>query len=117
MLIPTWEKWFGTRLSAPPKSRSSLRVGIPRVLNIWSTHQFWLGFLVALGSDPRRSVFSEATSDEQGREYGRGRGTADCCDPVKGISAPYGQPVFVEDDTSDILLVPLIASLPSFSNG
>jgi predicted nucleotide-binding protein (sugar kinase/HSP70/actin superfamily) len=60
-----------------------LRVGIPRALNMWSTHQFWLGFLVALGFDPRHVVFSNATSDEQGREYGRGRGTVDCCYPVK----------------------------------
>ena len=26
-----------------------MRVGIPRVLNLWSTHQFWIGFLGALG--------------------------------------------------------------------
>jgi len=117
MLIPTWEKWFGARLSAPPKSRSSLRVGIPRVLNIWSTHQFWLGFLVALGFDPRRIVFSEATSDEQGREYGRGRGTVDCCYPVKCMSGHYGELVFGQKHGIDILLSPMIRSLPSFLNG
>jgi predicted nucleotide-binding protein (sugar kinase/HSP70/actin superfamily) len=117
MLIPTWEKWFGTKLSAPPKSRSSLRVGIPRVLNIWSTHQFWLGFLVALGFDPRRIVFSEATSDEQGREYGRGRGTVDCCYPVKCMSGHYGELVFGQKHNIDILLSPMIRSLPSFLNG
>src|SRR4051812_43628787 len=113
MLIPTWEKWFGTKLSAPPKSRSSYRVGIPRVLNIWSTHQFWLGFLVALGFDPRRIVFSEATSDEQGREFGRGRGTVDCCYPVKCMSGHYGELVFGQKHNIDILLSPMIRSLPS----
>src|SRR4051795_2606778 len=113
MLIPTWEKWFGTKLSAPPKSRSELRVGIPRVLNIWSTHQFWLGFLVALGFDPRRIVFSEATSDEQGREYGRGRGTVDCCYPVKCISGHYGELIFGQKKKINILLSPMIHSLPS----
>src|SRR3954452_8519322 len=117
MPIPTWEKWFGTKLSAPPKSRSSYRVGIPRVLNIWSTHQFWLGFLVALGFDPRRIVFSEATSDEQAREFGRGRGTVDCCYPVKCMSGHYGELLFGQKHDIDILLSPMIGSLPSFLNG
>src|SRR5438132_3878537 len=117
MLIPTWEKWFGTKLSAPPKSRSSYRVGIPRVLNIWSTHQFWLGFLVALGFDPRRIVFSEATSDEQGREFGRGRGTVDCCYPVKCMSGHYGELVFGQRQKLDILFSPMIYTLPSFLSG
>ena len=118
MLIPTWEKWFGTKLSARSQSHGlSLRVGIPRVLNIWSTHQFWLGFLVALGFDPRRIVFSEATSDEQGREYGRGRGTVDCCYPVKCMSGHYGELVFGQKHGIDILLSPMIRSLPSFLNG
>jgi predicted nucleotide-binding protein (sugar kinase/HSP70/actin superfamily) len=94
-----------------------LRVGIPRVLNIWSTHQFWLGFLVALGFDPRHLVFSNPTSDEQGREYGRGRGTVDCCYPVKCMSGHYGELVFGQKHKIDILLSPMIRSLPSFLNG
>jgi predicted nucleotide-binding protein (sugar kinase/HSP70/actin superfamily) len=94
-----------------------LRLGIPRVLNIWSTHQFWLGFLIALGIDPRHIVFSDPTSDEQGREYGRGRGTVDCCYPVKCMSGHYGELVFGQKHQIDILLSPMIRSLPSFLNG
>jgi predicted nucleotide-binding protein (sugar kinase/HSP70/actin superfamily) len=103
--------------SGRPKQRSKLRVGIPRVLNIWSTHQFWLGFLVALGFDARHVVFSNATSDEQGREFGRGRGTVDCCYPVKCMSGHYGELVFGQKHNIDILLSPMIRSLPSFLNG
>jgi predicted nucleotide-binding protein (sugar kinase/HSP70/actin superfamily) len=73
--------------------------------------------LVALGFDPRRIVFSEATSDEQGREYGRGRGTVDCCYPVKCMSGHYGELVFGQKHGIDILLSPMIRSLPSFLNG
>ena len=40
------------------KPREQLRVGIPRVLNQWSTHQFWIGFLGALGIEARRIEFS-----------------------------------------------------------
>jgi predicted nucleotide-binding protein (sugar kinase/HSP70/actin superfamily) len=111
------ERWFGPKPSAPPKPRSELRVGIPRVLNIWSTHQFWLGFLVGLGFDSRRLVFSDVTSDEQGREYGRGRGTVDCCYPVKCMSGHYGELLFGQKHGIDILLSPMIRSLPSFLHG
>src|ERR1700704_587086 len=117
MLTPTLERWFGPRPSAQSKPRSELRVGIPRVLNIWSTHQFWLGLLVALGFDPRRIVFSEVTSDEQGREFGRGRGTVDCCYPVKCMSGHYGELLFGQKRKIDILLSPMIRTLPSFLNG
>jgi predicted nucleotide-binding protein (sugar kinase/HSP70/actin superfamily) len=110
-------RWFAPRPSAPSRPRSELRVGIPRVLNVWSTHQFWLGLLIALGFDPRRIVFSGSTSDEQGRQYGRGRGTVDCCYPVKCISGHYGELVFGQKHGIDILLSPMIGSLPSFLNG
>jgi hypothetical protein len=59
--------------SAPKrKDRSQLRVGIPKVLNIWSTHQFWIGFLKELGVCTENIVFSSDTSEEQGREFGKG---------------------------------------------
>jgi predicted nucleotide-binding protein (sugar kinase/HSP70/actin superfamily) len=112
-----WERWSAPKPSGQPKQRSELRVGIPRVLNIWSTHQFWLGFLIALGFDRRHLVFSNPTSDEQGREYGRGRGTVDCCYPVKCMSGHYGELVFGQKHKIDILLSPMIRSLPSFLNG
>src|SRR4030095_8722263 len=71
---------------AERSSRSRLRVGIPRVLNLWSTHQFWVALFDELGIEGRRLVFSSDTSEEQGRQFGKGRGTVDCCYPVKCIS-------------------------------
>ena len=117
MLIQTWRKWFVPPPSAAPKPRGELRVGIPRVLNIWSTHQFWVGFLTSLGISPRHIVFSSETTEEQGREYGRGRGTVDCCYPVKCISGHYGELIHGQKRKLDILLSPMIRSLPSFLNG
>jgi predicted nucleotide-binding protein (sugar kinase/HSP70/actin superfamily) len=117
--IQTLRKWFAPPPStAPaPKARGELRVGIPRVLNVWSTHQFWVSFLTSLGIAPQHIVFSSETTEDQGRTYGRGRGTVDCCYPVKCISGHYGELIYGQKRKIDILLSPMIRSLPSFLNG
>jgi len=110
--------WFGrTRSAAPAPSRSKLRVGIPRVLNVWSTHQFWVGLFGALGVEPRNLVFSEDTSEEQGRQFGKGRGTVDCCYPVKCATGHYGELIFGQREKLDVLFSPMIYTLPSFLSG
>jgi predicted nucleotide-binding protein (sugar kinase/HSP70/actin superfamily) len=125
MRTPTLLRWFERAPSArtPPVEssvgrRSTLRVGIPRVLNLWSTHQFWIGFLGALGIDARRIEFSSDSSEDQAREFGKGRGTVDCCYPVKCLSGHYGE-LLARDrhHKIDLLLSPMITSLPSYLNG
>jgi predicted nucleotide-binding protein (sugar kinase/HSP70/actin superfamily) len=114
----TLPKWFGrTRSEDPKPSRAKLRIGVPRVLNLWSTHQFWCGLFGALGIDQRNLIFSSDTSEEQGREFGKGRGTVDCCYPVKCISGHYGELVFGQRQKLDILFSPMIYTLPSFLSG
>jgi len=76
-----------------------------------------MGFLTELGVDPRNVVFSSDTSEEQGRQFGKGRGTVDCCYPVKCISGHYGELVFGQKQKLDILLSPMIYNLPSFLSG
>jgi len=119
MRFPTWRTWFANKPlnTAPSKDRSTLRIGIPKVLNMWNTHQFWVGFLTALGIKPINIIFSADTSEEQFREYGKGRGTVDCCYPVKCISGHYGQLAFGLKKKIDVLLSPMIYSLPSFLHG
>ncbi|HXG05011.1 MAG TPA: acyl-CoA dehydratase activase-related protein [Candidatus Binatia bacterium] len=107
-------RWFARPPSAPRGSRSSLRIGIPKLLNVWSTHQFWLGFFTALGVEPHGLVFSSDTSEEQNRQFGKGRGTVDCCYPVKCGSGHLGELVFGQKRRLDILFAPMIYSLPSF---
>jgi predicted nucleotide-binding protein (sugar kinase/HSP70/actin superfamily) len=119
MPIRTSPIWFAKKRSvaSPTKDRSQLRVGIPKVLNIWSTHQFWVGFLKTLGVAAENIVFSSDTSEEQGREFGKGRGTVDCCYPVKCISGHYGELIFGQKKKINILLSPMIHSLPSILHG
>jgi predicted nucleotide-binding protein (sugar kinase/HSP70/actin superfamily) len=109
--ILTWENWFAAKPSIGSKTRSELRVGIPRVLNIWSTHQFWIGFFAALGVE--RVMFSSETTEEQGRTFAQGRSTVDCCYPVKCMSGHYGELLFGQKRKLDVLFSPLIRSLPT----
>jgi predicted nucleotide-binding protein (sugar kinase/HSP70/actin superfamily) len=118
----TLPRWFGrTRSAAPARdprpSRAKLRIGIPRVLNLWSTHQFWVGFFGELGVEARQLVFSSDTSEEQGRQFGKGRGTVDCCYPVKCIAGHYGELIFGQREKLDVLFSPMIYNLPSFLSG
>jgi predicted nucleotide-binding protein (sugar kinase/HSP70/actin superfamily) len=111
--------WFAKKpsVASPPKDRSQLRVGIPKVLNIWTTSQFWVGFLKALGVASENIVWSSDTSEEQGREFGKGRGTVDCCYPVKCMSGHYGELIFGQKKKINILFSPMIHSLPSILHG
>jgi predicted nucleotide-binding protein (sugar kinase/HSP70/actin superfamily) len=121
MPFPILQTWFGKKASAaipsPPKDRSGIRVGIPKVLNMWSTHQFWVAFLREIGIASENIVFSSDTSEEQGREFGKGRGTVDCCYPVKAMSGHYGELVFGLKKKVHVILSPMIYSLPSFMRG
>jgi predicted nucleotide-binding protein (sugar kinase/HSP70/actin superfamily) len=130
MPTQTLLKWFAKPPSAAQKSlpkpasgpaakpRAELRIGIPRVLNLWSTHQFWIGLFDALGIEARQLEFSSDTSEDQAREFGKGRGTVDCCYPVKCISGHYGE-LLARDrhHKIDILFSPMIYSLPSYLGG
>jgi predicted nucleotide-binding protein (sugar kinase/HSP70/actin superfamily) len=97
--------------------RRPLRIGMPRVLNMWSTHQFWVALFTALGIEPTAIVFSSDTSEDQGRTFGKGRGTVDCCYPVKCMSGHYGELVFGQREKLDVLFSPMIYTLPSFLAG
>jgi predicted nucleotide-binding protein (sugar kinase/HSP70/actin superfamily) len=124
MPTQTLLKWFAKRPSGAPsseraiESRARLRIGIPRVLNVWSTHQFWIGFFDALGIEARHIEFSSDSSEDQMRQFGKGRGTVDCCYPVKCMSGHYGE-LLARDrhHKIDVLFSPMIYSLPSYLLG
>lgn len=106
----------GTTPATAIKPRAQMRVGIPRTLNQWSTHQFWIGFLEELGIG--KIDFSADTSEDQARNFGKGRGTVDCCYPVKCMSGHYGEFLARKAHRKiDVLLSPMIYSLPSYLQG
>jgi len=124
MPTPTLLRWFArppsaARAPSPDATpRAKLRIGIPRVLNLWSTHQFWIGFFDALGVDARKLEFSSDSSEDQARQFGKGRGTVDCCYPVKCINGHYGELLArAKHHKIDVLFSPMIYSLPSYLAG
>jgi predicted CoA-substrate-specific enzyme activase len=71
------------------QARKKLRVGIPRVLNIYTYAPLFNGYLESLGVQPENIIYSDYTSSDLYRA-GASRGAIDPCFPAKiGISHVY----------------------------
>ena len=77
----TWLKQTRNRI-AKLERRKQLRIGIPRVLNMYSTTPFFTGYFESLGVDSRNIVFSDYTTEQLYKE-GAKRGSIDPCFPSK----------------------------------
>jgi len=71
-----------TRRCARMERRKHVRIGIPRVLNIYSHAPFFIGYFTALGVPYRNIVFSDYT-DQELYKRGAKRGSIDPCFPSK----------------------------------
>jgi predicted CoA-substrate-specific enzyme activase len=69
------------------KKRETLRIGMPRVLNMYLYAPLFSGYLESLGVQPENLVYSEFTGQEMYRA-GAGRGAIDPCFPSK-IGIPH----------------------------
>jgi predicted CoA-substrate-specific enzyme activase len=84
----TWTKAAKERV-ALMQGRKKLRIGIPRVLNIYTYAPLFNGYFESLGVQPENIVYSDYTSSELYRA-GASRGAIDPCFPAKiGISHVY----------------------------
>lgn len=92
--------------------RASLRIGMPRVLNAYSTNPLFAGWLEALGVDERNIVYSDYTSEELYKE-GAKRGAIDPCFPSK-IGIPHVHNLLYTHHKKkplDIIFFPMIDAL------
>ncbi len=62
--------------------RDKVRIGFPRILNMYSHAPFFIGYFAALGIPPRNLVFSDYT-DQELYKRGAKRGSIDPCFPSK----------------------------------
>jgi predicted nucleotide-binding protein (sugar kinase/HSP70/actin superfamily) len=88
--LPTrgWGKAVKDRIALMQK-RKDIRIGIPRVLNIYTYAPLFNGYLESLGVQPENIIYSDYTSSDLYRA-GASRGAIDPCFPAKiGISHVY----------------------------
>jgi predicted nucleotide-binding protein (sugar kinase/HSP70/actin superfamily) len=82
----TFQRGFRRSSAEAAARRKALRVGIPRVLNVYSTAPFFRAYFEVLGLGRSNIVFSDATSEEMWVEGGK-YGSIDPCFPSKVAQA------------------------------
>ncbi len=100
------------------KRRKNLRVGIPRVLNLYSTAPVWRTYFETLGFTSRNVVFSDYTSEEMWAEGGK-YGSIDPCYPSKVAQAHIHNLLFHKHtkEKLDYIFFPSITHVPTFVAG
>jgi predicted nucleotide-binding protein (sugar kinase/HSP70/actin superfamily) len=98
--------------------RTDVRIGIPRVLNLYSTAPLWRTYFEALGLDETNIVFSDQTSEEMWREGAR-YGSIDPCFPSKVAQAHVHELIFQKHAQRklDYIFFPCITHMPTFVAG
>ncbi|WP_025845612.1 BadF/BadG/BcrA/BcrD ATPase family protein [Paenibacillus ehimensis] len=96
------------------EKRSQVRIGIPKVLNIWSTAPFWRTYFETLGVPQRNIVFSDNTSEEMWQEGGK-YGSIDPCYPSKVAQAHVHNLLFKHHAKAplDYIVFPCITHIPT----
>ena len=94
--------------------RRRIRVGLPRVLNMYSTGPFWRTLLEVLGIQKQNVVWSDYTSEEMWREGGK-YGSVDPCFPSKSVQAHFHNLLFHKHEKAplDYIFFPSITQVES----
>jgi predicted nucleotide-binding protein (sugar kinase/HSP70/actin superfamily) len=99
------------------EGRPELRIGIPRILNLYSHAPFFLGYFQSLGIPAKHIVFSDYTSEEQ---YKRGakRGAIDPCFPTK-VGIPHVHELLERHRKKRLthMFIPMVDSFPTHVDG
>jgi activator of 2-hydroxyglutaryl-CoA dehydratase/predicted nucleotide-binding protein (sugar kinase/HSP70/actin superfamily) len=99
--------------------RRRTRIGIPRMLNVWSTAPFWRTYFETLGIPKQNVVFSDYTSEEMWLEGGK-YGSVDPCYPSKVGQAHVHNLLFhhhSEERPLRFIFNPTLTHIPSFVKG
>src|SRR4030095_35329 len=96
------------------KKRMGLRIGIPRVLNVYSTAPLWKTYLETLGVPSTQVVWSDFTSEEMWVEGGK-YGSIDPCYPSKVAQAHIHNLLFhkhKEEKPLNYIFFPILTHVP-----
>ena len=96
------------------RRRGEIRIGIPRVLNMYSMNPLFSAYFESLGVEDRNIVYSDYTSEEMYRAGAR-RGSIDPCFPSKVCISHVHNLVYVQHRKKplDFVFFPMIDCLPS----
>jgi predicted CoA-substrate-specific enzyme activase len=110
----------GFRRSSPAAAarRARLKIGLPRVLNMYSTGPLWRTYFEALGVLREHVVWSDPTSEEMYAEGGK-YGSVDPCYPSKCNQAHIHDLLFHKHTAPrtgplDYIFFPCITHVPTF---
>lgn len=95
-----------------------VRIGIPRVLNLYSTAPYFRTYLEALGIPKSNVIFSDETTEEIWMEGGK-YGSIDPCYPSKVSQAHIHNLLFHhhrQDEPLTAILFPILTHVPSFNS-
>ena len=98
------------------EARRKVRIGIPRVLNIYSTGPFYRVYFEAIGMQKQNIIFSEHTSEEMWVEGGK-YGSIDPCFPSKVAQAHIHSLLFKEHSEKkplNYIFFPILTHVPNF---
>ena len=98
-----------------------IRIGMPRVLNMYSTGPYFRTYFEALGLPRQNVVFSEPTSEEMWVDGGK-YGSIDPCFPSKVAQAHIHDLLFNQHDPDKgralkYIFFPILTHVPSFGDG
>jgi activator of 2-hydroxyglutaryl-CoA dehydratase/predicted nucleotide-binding protein (sugar kinase/HSP70/actin superfamily) len=98
--------------------RQRIRIGIPRVLNLYSSAPVWRTYFETLGLADTNIVFSDPTSEEMWAEGSR-YGSIDPCYPSKVSQAHIHNLIFKKHAKQplDFIFFPCITHMPTFVAG
>ncbi len=108
-----WRRAGGERI-ALMRNRSHLRVGMPRVLNMYVYAPLFSAYLESLGVSAEHIVYSDFTGRELYRA-GAGRGAIDPCFPSKIAISHMQNLIFVKHakQALDVIFFPMVDTLHS----
>jgi predicted CoA-substrate-specific enzyme activase len=114
----TFQRGFLRSSAEAAERRKSIRVGIPRVLNIYSTAPFFRTYLEALGLGRSNIVFSDETTEDMFTE-GAKYGSIDPCFPSKVVQSHIHNLLFHGHNPErnrplHYILFPILTHVPSF---
>jgi len=100
------------------KRRKKIRIGMPRVLNMYSTAPFFRGYFEALGLGKSNVLFSDETTEEMftaGAKYG----SIDPCFPSKVVQSHIHNLLFEKHNPErnrplNYIFFPILTHVPSF---